>query len=98
MILASAIKFHIEATDKDVVLCGYRHGDIFMQLPALGFEPHKGYTEIEQGFIDYNNNFLTREEVYEHAKQCGQISSKISYSRDHGESIGGKDMISEDLW
>lgn len=98
MILASAIKFRIEATGEEVVLCGCRHGDIFMQLPALGFEPRKGYKEIEQGFIDNNNNFLTREEAFEHAKQCGQISSKIAYARDHGESVGGKQMISEDLW
>ena len=98
MILASAIKFHIEATDKDVILCGCRHGDVFMQLPALGFKPHEGYKEIEQGFIDNNGNFLTREQAFEHAKQCGQISSKIAYERDHGEGVGGKRMISEDLW
>ena len=57
MILASAIKFHIEATDKNVILCGCRHGDVFMQLPALGFKPHEGYKEIEQGL---QNNFMAR--------------------------------------
>lgn len=98
MILASAIKFHIKSTDKDVILCGCRHGDIFAQLDALGFDPHKGYTEIEQGFIDNHNNFLTRKEAFEHAKQCGQLCAKIIYNREHDEEVGGKNMISEDLW
>ena len=60
MIVASAIKFHIEATNKNVVLCGLRHSNIFAQLKELDFKPKEGYKEIEQGFIDNNNNFLTR--------------------------------------
>ena len=52
MILAAAIKFHIEKSGEDVVLCGARHGDIFKQVKQLGFEAKKGYKEIEQGFID----------------------------------------------
>lgn len=97
MILAAAIKYHIKETNMDVVLCGCRHGDIFYQLKALGFEPRNGYEEIEQGFIDHKNNFLTRREAFEHAKECGQLSSKIIYDREHGE-IGGTKLISEDLW
>lgn len=95
MILASAIKYHINKTDKDVILCGARHGDIFIQLEQLGFNPREGYKEIEQGFIDHHNNFLTREEAYEHAKMCGQLCAKIIYER---ESSFGKKLISEDLW
>ena len=97
MILASAIKFHINTTGKDVVLCASRHGDVWEQLDALGFEPRKGYEELEQGFIDHNNNFLTREEAYEHAKACGQVCQKIIYDREHGV-VGGRKLISEDLW
>lgn len=97
MILASAIKYYIEDTDKEVILCGARHGNIFEQLEGLGFDPRKSYKEIEQGFIDHKNNFLTREEAYEHAKMCGQISEKIIYERENG-GVGGRKMISEDLW
>jgi hypothetical protein len=97
MILAAAIKFHIDKTDKDVVLCGARHGDVFMQLDLLGFRPREGYTEIAQGFIDHKNNFLTREEAYEHAKMCGQLCEKIIYQREE-KGLFGKEMISEDLW
>lgn len=97
MILAAAIKYKIEATGKEVVLCGARHGDVFDQLEALGFEPRKGYKEIAQGFIDHKNNFLTREEAYEHAKMCGQICEKIIHEREE-KNVFGKKMISEDLW
>lgn len=97
MILAAAIKFYIEETNKEVVLCGSRHGDIFAQIKTLGFEARKGYKELEQGFINEKNEFLTRREAFEHAKQCGQISSKIIYEREHG-CVGGTQMISEDLW
>lgn len=97
MILASAIKYKIESTGKEVVLCGARHGDIFAQLEALGFKAHKGYKEIEQGFIDHHNNFLTRREAFEHAKMCGQICANIIYEREN-ESVFDKNMISEDLW
>lgn len=97
MILASAIKYHIEATDKDVILCGARHGDIFQQLEALGFDPRTGYTEIAQGFIDHKNNFLTRKEAFDHAKTCGQLADSIIYEREHG-GVGGTNLISENLW
>ena len=95
MVLASAIAYRIEKTNSVVVLCGARHSDIFKQLNLLGFEPKKGYEEIEQGFIDHNNNFLTRKEAYEHAKACGQLCAKII---DEYEKTGDLSLISEDLW
>lgn len=97
MILASAIKYKIEATGQEVILCGARHGDVFRQLKALGFKVRQGYEEIEQGFIDHHNNFLTRKEAFEHAKMCGQICEKIIYDREE-KSPFGTEMISEDLW
>lgn len=95
MILAAAIKFYIEKSNEEVILCGARHGDVFNQLKALGFSPRHGYIEIEQGFIDHKNNFLTRQEAYKHAKSCGQLASKIISDR---EDKKGYNLISEDLW
>ena len=97
MILASAIKFRNTETNKEFVLCGARHGDIFKQLEDIGFAPKQGYEELDQGFIDHHNNFLTRSEAFKHAKMCGQLADKIIYEREHG-GIGGKNLISEDLW
>ena len=88
MIVCSAIQFRIESTNEEVVLCGLRHGDIFKQLKSLGFAPRKGYTEIEQGFVDDNNNFLNREDALIHAKECGQITVSKS----------DRELLSEDLY
>ena len=86
MILCAAVKFHIDATDEDVVLCGWRHGNIYNQLKCLGFKPQQGYKRISDGFIDDKGNFLTREEAFLHAKECGQIQTEkengIIYTED----------------
>ena len=96
MILAAAIKYKIEKTGEEVVLCGCRHGDIFQQLRALGFEPGKGYKEIEQGFIDHNNKFYDRVNAFTYARMCGQLSEKI-YD-DKLRLYTEPELISEDLW
>lgn len=98
MILAAAIKYKINGTGETVVLCGARHGDVYAQLHPLGLKSTNDYEEIEDGFIDHHNNFLTRKEAFEHAKQCGQLSSKIIYEREHNECVGGTNLISEDLY
>ena len=92
MILAAAIKFYIDKTDSYVVMCGHRHHNVFEQLKLLGFSPMKEYKEIAQGFIDDKNHFLTREEAYDHAVECGQIED----DREVGTSVGR--LMSEDLW
>ncbi|HAU85344.1 MAG TPA: hypothetical protein DCW90_07540 [Lachnospiraceae bacterium] len=75
MIIAAAIKFYIEKTDQEVILCGLRHDSVFKQLKALGFEPKKGYKELEQGFLTSDGKFLNREQAYYHALGCKQIKS-----------------------
>jgi len=97
MILVAAIKFKIESTGEEVVLCGARHGDVFAQLKTLGFEPMRGYKEIAQGFIDHHNSFLTREEAYEHAKMCGQLCTRVTREHEMGGMVD-KELFSEDLW
>ena len=88
MILCSAIKFNIDKTDEEVILCGLRHGDIFRQLKALGFEPRKGYQEIEQGFLTNSGRFLSRKEAYVVALRYDQLK--------HPED--NEELFSEDLW
>ncbi len=94
MIVAAAIKFHIDKTGQDVVLCGVRHGDCFAQLKGLGFEPKKGYREIEQGFVDNKGNFLNRREAWHTAAMCMQLSFNNVI-----DNVGGDpELFSEDLW
>lgn len=95
MVVAAAIKFKILKTGEEVVLCGCRHDDIFTQLKALGFKPHEGYEEIEQGFIDNRNNFISREKAYNEAKLCGQLYIKVELKK---EQNNDHILYSEDLW
>ena len=95
MILCAAVKFYIEKTDKKVVLCGQRHGDIFQQLEALGFSPKTGYKELAQGFITHTGEFLDRAQAFDHALICGQLSSRVLSTIDYGEIVP---LCSEDLY
>lgn len=96
MIQASAIKFHITATNSDVILCGLRHGDIFEQLKYLGFKPNNGYKIITQGFITDKGEFLNRTDAMVHARKCNQISQVELQSRILRD--GSCELFSEDLW
>lgn len=96
MIQASAIKFHINATNSDVILCGFRHKDIFEQLKYLGFKPNDGYKVISQGFITDNGEFLNRTDAFCHAFKCRQLSLATIESRTGRD--GERELFSEDLW
>ena len=98
MILAAAMKIHIESTNSDVVLCAARHGNIGIQLKLLGFEPNKGYKILVQGFINHKGKFLSRSDAFIHARECGQISSFIVEQRLNQTTNGDYELFSEDLW
>lgn len=95
MIIASAMKVHIESTDSDVIMCGLRHSDIILQFKLLGFHPSKEYKIVEQGFIDHKNNFLNRIDAWKHADECGQLAANIKADRAMEEE---PQLFSEDLW
>ena len=96
MIQASAIKFHIDTTNSDVVLCGLRHSDIFKQLQHLGFKPNVGYKVVEQGFITDKGEFLNRADAFEHAFKCRQLTY-AAITRETSKD-GTRELFSEDLW
>ena len=89
MILAAAIKYKVKATNKTVILCGARHGDIFKQIDLLGLKEPRQIEEIEQGFIDHKNKFLSREQAYKHAKRCGQLADKLIYDYEETDHHSG---------
>ena len=92
MILCAAVKFHIDATNKDVVVVCRRHCDAFAMLRDMGYEPKKGYKVVEQGFIKTDGSFLCREEAYAHAINCGQLSETTKLNLCSGH------LFSEDLY
>lgn len=92
MILAAAIKIKNKDSDDNIILCGANHGKIYDQIKALNIN---NIIEEEEGFIDQNNEFYSREAAYYHAAKCGQLSSKIIYER---QKLNSFNLISEDLW
>jgi hypothetical protein len=57
-----------------VVFCGYRHVNIYAQLPWNTMKRIElGIDEIQQGFLTSTNRFVTREEASIIAKGSGQI-------------------------
>lgn len=95
MIVCAAIKFYIEVTNREVILCGVRHGDCFTQLEALGFRPKGGYKEVCQGFVDNRGTFFGRKQALEVATEIGQISPT---TREYKKRCGEDELYSEDLW
>ena len=97
MIVAAAIKFRFVETNEIAILCGVRHGDVFVQLKNMGFRPKVGYVELEQGFVTHENQFLNRYAAYKHAKECGQLPAMLIKAKEVDEE-GIPTLYSEDLW
>ena len=95
MIVCAAVRLHIDETDKDVVLCGVRHHDVYQQLKDLGFEPNKGYSRAMDGFVDNRGRFRNRTESLIYAIQIGQVNSNIENEYAKGTKV---ELFSEDLW
>ena len=54
----------------------------------LGCIKGKDYQTLCEGFLDENDNFLTRQEAYIEAEKCNQLKSEES----------SRILYSEDLW
>lgn len=78
-----------------VVLCGFRHGDIFAQTGMLVKHRIKlGITEEEQGFITSKNRFVTRKEAAEIALLQGQFKD----NKEKEEVIRSHFLYSENIY
>lgn len=95
MIICAAIKIRaitLDGREVETVICGRRHGDCFCTIRDLGIK--KKLSEV-QGFINHNGVFLNREEAWEEAERCGQLSATTAwYKKDHGDV----ELFSEDLY
>lgn len=89
IVLCAALR--IKETGVVVPCC--RHGDGFSILHDLGIKI--GISQIEQGFINTKNEFLTREEAFEVAMNNGQLSA---VTRQHKRDQHEYELYSEDLY
>jgi hypothetical protein len=86
MITHAAVIIVDKRRNKECVIPCHRHCDAFYILKILGFK-RSDYDIVAQGFLDENENFLTRVEAKRHAQACGQII-ETEFS----------ELYSEDLW
>lgn len=100
MIVCSAIKLYCPNSKLgDIIICGLRHADCYEIFNRLDHELYRRATadpdNVHEGFIDTNNNFLSREQAYDHAIACGQIPAQLREDKaNRGENI----LYSEDLY
>ena len=87
-----------------VVLCGVHHGrckDQAMDLELLGRSEEN--TSWIPGFIDNDNNFLTRAEAWKVADAAGQIRRPTGWEKDYSQTrpagVGDEGLLfSENLY
>lgn len=94
MIISSAIKIKLKSSDESVIIHCYRHHYGYFMLKQLGFQPGD-YEKVSSGFIDHKGTYMNREQAYEHALQCGQISATM---REQKEKNKCKELFSEDIF
>lgn len=80
-IFCSAIKYN------KIVIVGKRHNDCIASLSKI---TNKNCDDCEQGFIDEDGIFLTREQARERAIECDQVNPHKTWSMTK--------LFSEDLY
>lgn len=74
MITCVAVRYHELIFSK--LTPPYNHGDIINNLGMVSNLFSIKHTDFEYGFLDNEDNFLTREEATEHAKSCDQLKDQ----------------------
>lgn len=94
MIVCAAVKWTDPYTDIEMTIGCIRHADGLAQLNVvrdLGQFIDKN--DVEQGFLDHDGMFYSREAAYTIAKCCGQLSA-TTLANKHGS----QELFSEDLY
>lgn len=78
--------------DGKIIVPCYRHNTGFEMLKELTGKKYSEYESIDDGFMNHKGEFLTREEAWKHAEECGQLSSNVLYTTKY------KVLFSEDLY
>lgn len=91
-------RFHPFGTEPDyVIIPCHRHADAYEILNIFHCRNGKEYNIIEEGFLDENDNFMTRAEAWQEARRCYQFLD--SYIEKYCDNINPpKILYSEDVW
>ena len=88
MIASAAVKIYDKRQNVIVTIPCHRHADAFQILRDFGYRRFIDYNEVAQGFLDENDNFLSRIEAKKAAQKCGQLNHETET----------QELYSEDLW
>lgn len=98
MIVCAALKIDQPQPLGFIMICGLRHADCYETLYILNPELSKHARKwdlITEGFCNNNNEFKNREDAYQEALRCGQISVQAKYDKaQRHENL----LYSEDLY
>lgn len=87
MITRAAVQIEDLRRNTIMTIPCHRHCDAFAIMKEFGYEPHKDYAIVEQGFLTETGLFLNRVQAMKHARECGQVNT-TEFS----------ELYSEDLW
>lgn len=93
MILCAALFIENKETHIREVLPCRRHGDGVNFFYATDL--NDAWEIKKEGFIDTENNFYDREDAYQHALMCGQLSASTKELKHEHHEI---ELYSEDLY
>lgn len=91
MITKAAMRIYDKQRQIEMCLTGHRHHDILNNLREMGYENGLDYIILEQGFMDDDGQFLSREDAWDEAYKCGQLKWKK-------HSINDYTLYTADLW
>lgn len=97
MVAKAAVKIRVPIRDEEVIIPCHRHVDAYEILNALHYRDGKEYYALAEGFLDENDNFMTRAEAWQEARRCHQFTD--TYIEEHiDEDKPVQILYSEDLW
>ena len=97
MVAKAAVKIRVPIRDEEVIIPCHRHADDYEILNALHYRDGKEYYALVEGFLDENDNFMTRAEAFEEALRCEQLNETF-YNSETVAAVRSRILYSEDLW
>lgn len=99
MVAKAAVKIKFYGVDavKEIIIPCHRHCDAFRILHDFGYVKGADYEEIEQGFLDEYDRFITRTEAWWEAYNNHQLKHEGENTYEDIYSVC-KQLFSEDVW
>lgn len=99
MVCRAAVKilfFDANSTREIIIPC-HRHCDAFQILHDFGYVKNIDYKEIEQGFLDEHDRFMSRTAAWWEAYENHQLKHEGEVTYEDIYSVC-KQLFSEDVW